>query len=520
LTAGLLASAQAQSFEDTLGLQARRVGLREVIERVLAESLDVRIQWLDWAVALDLQRAAAGKFEPSYFLSSTYRDSQLPQNALEYVQTGGSIIFLTEPNLFTQQSLLSQTGISGKLPLGTEYKLFVNSGEFRNDINRQRPPSVFYPEYAVAAGVALTQPLLRDFGADAQLAELRVSRRNQAAADYQWELQLQQVLAQVVLDYYDLVFAVENITVKRDLVAFARTLVAENEKRLGVGVITAADVQEAQVAVSIAREEVISALSLAVEKQTNLKTQMLGGVDDGAGLVFLPEDSLSMPLPRQDRTGLLRTAFQRRPDYRASQEQAEKQAIIVRYHQNQLLPRLDLQATFTLNGLSSDYARATERAFDRQGYDAQVGFQLSIPLGNRTARANSAAAEHRQQQAILAIARTELKIAAEIDTALARLKAARAKLDSTEESSGLAGKLLESEQKRGEQGLARSFDILKAQRELSEARTRKLAALAEYNKAVVQLALAQGTLLDNYGIVIERGPDSLQAVRGRTPSKP
>jgi outer membrane protein len=513
LTGCLLGGARAQSFEETLGLQTARVSLQDVIHRVLEKSLDVRIEWLDWAVADAQTQAAWGKFDPSFYLSSTYRDSRLPQNALEYVQTGGAFVALTEPNLFRQQSLLSQTGIEGLLPLGTQYKIFVNSGEFRNDINRQRPPAIFYPEYAVAAGASLTQPLLRDFGTDVQLAEVRVGRRNRAKADFEWELELQQVMARVILEYFDLVFAVENIAVKRDVVAFARTLVLENEKRLGVGVLSAVDVQEAEVAVSVAREDVITALSFAVERQANLKNQMLDQLEEGAGMIFLPADGLPAVSPPTDRHRLVRTALQRRPDHRAALEEADKQAIIVRYTRNQLLPRLDLQATFTVNGLSSDYARAAERAFDRQGYDTQIGFQFSIPLGNRTARANHAAAEYRQQQAILNIARSELQIAMQIDTLIARVKAAQAKLRSTEESASLAQRLLESERKRGEQGLARSFDILKAQRELSEARTRQLAAQADYSKAAIQLALADGTLLDRYGIRIDRDEARPQAVK-------
>ncbi|MDZ4288814.1 MAG: TolC family protein, partial [Prosthecobacter sp.] len=431
---GCLTAARGQSFEDTLGLQTTRITLQEVIQRVLEKSLDVRIEWLNWAVADEQTHAAWGKFEPSYFLNSTYRESQLPQNALEYVQTGGSIVFLTEPNLFSQQSLLTQTGIAGKLTTGTEYKIFVNTGEFRNDINRQQPPSIFYPEYAAAAGIAFNQPLLRDFGRGVQLAEVRVSRSNRAVADFRWELGLQRVLAQVILEYFDLIFAVENIAVKRDVVAFARTLVAENQKRLGLGVMSAVDVQEAEVAVSVAKEDVINALSFAVERQVALKSQMLETLEDGAGLIFLPDDTLPLIAPPTDRTRLLRTALQRRPDHRAALEEAEKQAVIVKYMRNQLLPRLDLQATFSVNGLSGNYGSAFERAFDRQGYDTQVGFQFTIPLGNRTAKANSAAAEYRQQQAILGIARSELKVAVEIDSLIARVKAGKARLESTRES--------------------------------------------------------------------------------------
>ncbi len=491
LSACLSLTARGQSFEDTLGLQPVYLTLDEAVQRVLEKSLDVRIEWLNWAVADQQTHGAWGKFEPSYFLTSTWRESNLPQNALEYVQTGGILVPLTEPNLFQQQSLLTQTGISGKLPIGTEYKIFASAGEFRNDLNRRQPPAIFYPEYAAALGFSVTQPLLRDFGPGVNLAEVRVSRRNEAIADHKWELQLQRSLAAVIVQYFDLIFAVENIGVKRDVVAYAQTLVAENQKRLGVGVISAADVQEAEVAVAVAREEVIGALSFAVERQSSLKTQMVDSLE-GGGVIFLPKDSLPMIAPPTDRERLLRTALQRRPDHRAALEEAEKQAVIVKYTRNQMLPRLDLQATFTANGLSGDYAGAYERAFRRQGYDGQVGFQFSIPLGNRTAKASNAAAENRQQQAVLNIARSELGVAVDLDTAIARVKAAKARYDSTRESARLAERLLETERKRLEEGLARSFDVLKARAAQADARTRQLAALADYNKAATQLTLANG----------------------------
>lgn len=506
-------AARAQTFQETLGLLPVQVTLDEVVRGVMEKSLDVRIEWLNWAVADQQTDAALGKFDPSYFLTSTWRESNLPQNALDYVQTGGFIIPLTEPRLFQQQSLLTQTGISGKLPTGTEYKIFASTGEFRNDLNRQRPPAIFYPEYAAAVGVSVTQPLLRDFGPSVNLAEVRISRRNAAIADAKWELQFQRSLSQVISQYFDLIFAIENVEVKREVAAFARALVAENQKRLELGVLSPADVQEAEVAVAVAQEEVISALSAVVEKQVTLKTQMLGSVDEGAGIVFLPKDSLPYIAPPLDRARHLQSALQRRPDHRSALEEAEKQAIIVKYMRNQLLPRLDLQATLTANGLSGDYGNAFDRAFNRQGYDTQVGFQFSIPLGNRTAKANRNAAESRQQQAILNIARSELTISTELDTVLARVRAARAKMESTRESERLAEKLLETERKRLETGLARTFDVLRTRASLAEARTRHLAAHAEYNQSATQLHLVAGTLLERYGIRIDRSGASPQAVR-------
>ena len=80
-------------------------------------------------------------------------------------------------------------------------------------------------------------------------------------------------------------------------------------------------------------------------------------------------------------------------------------------------------------------------------------------------------------------------------------------MESTRESARLAERLLETEQKRLEQGLARSFDVLKARTALADARTRQIAAHADYNKAATQLHLVTGTLLDRYGIPFPAIPE-------------
>lgn len=513
----LPSAGRAQTFEDTLGLRAEWLTLEDAVRRVLERSLDVRLERLEWLISGHQSEAAWAKFDPALFLNSTWRDSSLPQNTLDFIQTGGGFTSLDEPNIFRQQSLLSQAGLEGILPTGTEYRLFASAGEFRNDLNRQRPPAIFYPEYAAAVGATVTQPLLRGFGFTANLATVRVARKNEDIAARQWESQLQRSVAQVVAEYFDLIFAMEDVEVKRGVSAFARRLLLENTQRMETGVLAPIDVQEAEVAVSVAREDVISALSQVVERQRLLKSQILGSMEEGEGVVFLPRDTLPIISPRTEREQLMRTALERRPDHRAALDEAEKQEIIVKYARHQRLPRLDLQATLTANGLSGSRSGAYERAFDRQGYDAQAGFQFSMPLGNRAAKTNEAIAQHRSQQAILSIAKSELTLSVELDSALARLSAARARVDSTRESVRLAERLLESEEKRFKEGVTRTFDVLRARQAQASARTRQLAAQADLNKAATQLALSTGTVLDRYGIQVDLSSTSTAPLRKKAP---
>jgi outer membrane protein TolC len=72
-------------------------------------------------------------------------------------------------------------------------------------------------------------------------------------------------------------------------------------------------------------------------------------------------------------------------------------------------------------------------------------------------------------------------------------------------------------QKRQNVGLATSFEVLKFQSDLANARSNLLRAVIDYNKAIVELERAKGTLLGRLGIKVEGGEKSPGK---RIPEKP
>lgn len=496
---------EAQTFERTFGLQTTQLSLQEVIQRLLENSLDVKIERLNVAVAEDQTRSAAGKYDPVYYFNGSYTDSREPQNALAFAQTGGIFVPTgTGPYIFRQQTGLLETGLAGRLPFGTQYSLFTNAARYRNDLNRLRPPALYYPEYAATAGITLSQPLLRDFGSAIQNAEIRVTRRNRAIADYKWETQLQRALSEAILDYLDLSLVVENIAMKREILAFVRRLGTDVNKRLAEGGQSDMAPRDIDWAVSVAEEDVVKAMTVAADRQVKLKSQILSGRSEESGRILLATDRLRMISVRTDRDALVQIALQRRPDYLSSLEEVGKNEILTKYMANQRLPRLDLQGTLASSGLSGSAGSAYDRASSRQGYEAQVGFRFSMPLGNETARANSAAAEHLHQQSLLNKARSELSVSVEISSLIARVKGCQARLQTVRKSVELAKGTDEILQKRATEGQAGFNDLIKARAQWADARARELEALLDYNRSAVQLTLASGLLLEKFGIQLDR----------------
>jgi HAE1 family hydrophobic/amphiphilic exporter-1 len=66
-----------------------------------------------------------------------------------------------------------------------------------------------------------------------------------------------------------------------------------------------------------------------------------------------------------------------------------------------------------------------------------------------------------------------------------------------------AGAALDAEQKKLESGKSTTYTVLQMQRDLTTARGNEIQALDNYNKALVQLSLDEGTTLQRLNINVE-----------------
>jgi outer membrane protein TolC len=128
---------------------------------------------------------------------------------------------------------------------------------------------------------------------------------------------------------------------------------------------------------------------------------------------------------------------------------------------------------------------------------------VAVPLGNRAARENYRIGRAEEQQLVLQLKRLELDIMVQIGVALEQAKSALRQVESTRQAQRFAEIALEAEQKKLETGKSTSFIVLQLQRDLTAARTAELQALAEYNKALAQLALREGTALERHKLSVE-----------------
>ncbi|NIP75346.1 MAG: TolC family protein, partial [Xanthomonadales bacterium] len=80
------------------------------------------------------------------------------------------------------------------------------------------------PENVHVGGLtlALTQPLLRNFGGRITEAGIRIARKNVVIAEHQFRQKVNDTIGQVVIAYHQLVYRIEDLKAKEDDLGRAR----------------------------------------------------------------------------------------------------------------------------------------------------------------------------------------------------------------------------------------------------------------------------------------------------------
>ena len=130
-----------------------------------------------------------------------------------------------------------------------------------------------------------------------------------------------------------------------------------------------------------------------------------------------------------------------------------------------------------------------------------VGLSLSKPLQNRTAKAQNRIAALALDQGRLELQDLTLSIRTEVRTATRAVETA-GKQDRLRPGfrESWRKRTLDAAQKRYENGLWTSFQVLEIQEDLTAARTREVEAITNYRRALLAYFKAIGMLLDQKGI--------------------
>lgn len=524
--------------------QTQILSLREAIAMALKDNID--IQWHKTDIKLqDAQiRLAWGDFDPALVFNSTYEFARTPQNptiitsadtaqqilleqeAIAEVNSAVSALptpvplpsttaaatpsptpaVSTAPYIFQNEDYRNSADVQGKLPFGTTYKVGVEVDHLRDTVLGLNEE--FLPSNVFFAGLTVDQPLLQGFGYDANLASIRIGRRNRQVGYNNWRQRVIDSVSQVMNTYFDMAFAQELMRIRQESEDADRMLAEGNQRRVDVGLMTPIDVRQAQIAVSSDQVDLLSARNVLIARVGDLKKLIYRGVEQDDGRTFLTAGPVNMPVPVLDRETLLADAFQNRIDYATAIQQAEIEKVRLKYYQNQLLPRIDFVGTLGVNGLSTG---STAQSITNSGTGPEWMFSVqgTIPFGNVAARANLATSNREREEAVWKLKQVELSINTDVDTAISAIRTNDQRVDTARQARKFAEEVVRAQNRRLEEGQASTLDLLDNRRLLYDAQGRELAAVDDLNKSIIDLYLATGTLLREQSItLVDDEPDA------------
>ncbi|MDQ3009410.1 MAG: TolC family protein [Acidobacteriota bacterium] len=149
------------------------------------------------------------------------------------------------------------------------------------------------------------------------------------------------------------------------------------------------------------------------------------------------------------------------------------------------------------------YGTALGNLFRNEFRTISFGVQITLPLRNRTAKANLAKAQETIRQTDLQARRLLQNIEVDVRNAVQSVETAKMRIEAAKAAREYAQQQLEGEEKKFAAGLSTTFFILQRQNDLSQAQYSELQALADYNKSVATLQRVVSTTLSSNGVEIQ-----------------
>jgi outer membrane protein TolC len=465
----------------------RRMSLQDCIAEALKHNLDIQIQRYNPQIDLFDLRSAYGGYDLTYNFTGEHQFNDQPGS----VENNG----LQLPSTTSKVDSYSSS-IGGTLPEGLQYSFFgsVNDEAFTFSTNWSSSGSI---------GVQLNQPLLKNFWIDNTRLTIRVDKNRLHYSEQGFRGQVITSVTSVENAYYELIFALENLKVQEEALYLSQTQLDQDKQRLQIGTLAQLSVEQDESQVAQNQANVIAAQSTLETDQNVLKSLITDNYTQWHAMDIQPTETLTAPLELFDLQDSWSKGMTERPDLIQARLNAEQQGIQLKFLRNQLFPQLDLIGTYGWNGAGVYYRGSFDEISQGNAPFYSYGVQLSVPLGNISARNEYKSGKVTLQQLVLQLKQFEQNVLVEIDNAVKTAQSDYESVQATRQARVYAENALDAEQKTYSVGKATTFEVLTYQDNLTTARGQEIRALANYEEALANLNAQEGSTLDKLDINIE-----------------
>lgn len=527
-------------------VQTQPLSLNDAIRKALESNNSIEVARDDVRYQETQLRSLLGFYDPVFTIAPTFTRSSTTDS--------------TPTSDFRLNSDFSQ-----QLRSGGSYRVFFNNSRTENRFAQAQLSSGSTlgsntsntAIYSSSFGTTFTQPLFRNLKINNTRRLIKIQRKRLQQSDADFRRQTIDTISQVQRAYWDLVFALRDQQNRLANLNLARENLRQIEARIEAG--AAAPLARAEVATELAQREgdVLLATQQVSTTENILKTLLLREPTAPEwSQSFVPTDQpviSDQPILIADA---VKDAISNRPELNRLRFQREINSIDIDYYKNQTKPRIDLNSTFSLDGLATNSTNAAivTNTFTRQqdlifldrinqligrnpgitpisnteivippstsptfgGYNQafrnifrtdapnfSVGVTIQFPLRNTTAEADLAGAKILQQQNDAQLRSQEQTVVAEVRNAVQAVETARQRVFTARLARENAAIQLEGERRLFEAGRSTQFLLFQRENTLTNARNAEIRAETDYNKALSDLQKATSTTFQLNNIEVQ-----------------
>lgn len=497
--------------EDLLGEAQQEVfiTLREALESTIENNLLGQNARLSQGISETRIVQAQAAFDAVFFSDFNFTRLQQPQVVPQIAAFGQDLT--TSVRDVKQWNV--ETGLRNQLTSGGAIEVSTSVGydDIADSDGISYSPD---PAWSSAITLGLTQPLLRGFGSEVALSEIRLARNAARASTEDLREQLLVLISNVETAYWQLVLARQKLAAAEWLLEVGVEIRDVLAKRRSIDA-TAANYADAVATVERRRGDLIVAQRDIRYSSDALKVIMNDpGLPVGEETLVAPADWMTDQPMRYNLGEAIAIAIDRSPVVRRALLLIDDASIGIDVADNGRLPQLDLSGQVRWNGLEGGLSSSYENLVNGGLVDYLLGLQFSQAIGNQAAEAVYRRARLERSSAVVAYQRSIQQAVLRVKNALRDVRTSslligQARALRLAQAENLRA-LRVTQQTMGQ--LTPEFLSLKFQRQdgLASAQVREVQALVEYNTAIARL-------FESMGIGLQMNQIELRIDDGSTP---
>lgn len=466
------------------------ISLERAVVSTVANNLNVQFARL--APAVDQARLVAAQAAFDWTLFSSFQWGSIDNKGVN------SSAFIPTPSFDQRQTINSVVGARKRLTTGGTLTVQQSlEYQYVTTANNQAFPN---PSDASELTLQLDQPLLRNFGSDVALAQVRLAENSERDKVQQLKGELLQRVTDAESAYWAVVRATNVLKIQRRLLRRGEEVrdVLAQRKEFDTN---PSQYASAVAAVESRRGEVISAENALRAASDDLKLIMNDpDLTVGSELLVMPVDRAVDAPVSFSVLDCVTTALANRPEVFRSLLAIDDSSIRQQLADNARLPLLDLRAQMRFVALEDRPDEALVNQADGKLVNFLLGLQFEQPLGNRAAEAALRSRRLERSQAIVVYRDTVRRVIDEVKRALRDVDTSYKLIEQRKAARVSSAEELRTLEVREKtlQGLTPEFLDLKLRRQEAVAQAEQLefVALTQYQVSLARLYSAMGTALE------------------------